>query len=315
MSVVLVSNSDMLAVLKKCSFGLLVLVGDVYQIKSIKFGNWFGSASSFIPKESVFELTKPYRSKNDNLLTLWNKVRETTDDMLEHIANHNYSSRLDKTIFEDHEDDEVILCLNYDGLYGINNINKFLQGDNPSESVQWKIHTYKEGDPILFNESNRFTPLIHNNMKGKILKITKTEDYIEFEIKIDKSINEFDTYGYDLKLVSDYGENKSIIRFIVNKLKSTDEDEDASTAIVPFQVAYAVSIHKAQGLEYNSVKLVITDEVEEMIDHSIFYTAITRAKEKLKIYWTPDNQNKILGGLERKFNKKDVCLLKSKFRL
>ena len=50
-------------------------------------------------------------------------------------------------------------------------------------------------------------------------------------------------------------------------------------AIVPFQVAYAVSIHKAQGLEYKSVKIVITNDVEELITHNIFYTAITRAKE------------------------------------
>ena len=66
--------------------------------------------------------------------------------------------------------------------------------------------------------------------------------------------------------------------------KNTDEDDDSSDAVVPFQVAYAVSIHKAQGLEYDSVKIVISNEVEEMISHNIFYTAITRAKEKLKIY-------------------------------
>lgn len=43
---------------------------------------------------------------------------------------------------------------------------------------------------------------------------------------------------------------------------------------IPFQVAYAISIHKAQGLEYESVKVVITSETEEMVSHNIFYTAI-----------------------------------------
>lgn len=43
-----------------------------------------------------------------------------------------------------------------------------------------------------------------------------------------------------------------------------------SRTIVPFQIAYAVSIHKAQGLEYDSVKIVITDEVEELVTHNIF---------------------------------------------
>lgn len=36
---------------------------------------------------------------------------------------------------------------------------------------------------------------------------------------------------------------------------------------VPFQFAYAVFIYKAQGLEYNSVKIVITKEVDEMMKH------------------------------------------------
>jgi len=70
-----------------------------------------------------------------------------------------------------------------------------------------------------------------------------------------------------------------------------------------------VSIHKAQGLEYNSVKIVITNEVEELIIHNNFYTAITRAKEKLKIYWTPETEKKILKNLELKSYQKDTELL------
>ena len=47
-----------------------------------------------------------------------------------------------------------------------------------------------------------------------------------------------------------------------------------------------------------------------MITHNIFYTAITRAREKLKIYWTPETQNKILENFKRKDSNKDYCLLK-----
>ena len=67
--------------------------------------------------------------------------------------------------------------------------------------------------------------------------------------------------------------------------------------MVLFQVADAVSIHKAQGLEYSSVKIIITDEVDELITHSIFYTAITRAQNKLKIYWTPEVEQKVLSSI------------------
>ena len=79
--------------------------------------------------------------------------------------------------------------------------------------------------------------------------------------------------------------------------------------IVPFQIAYAVSIHKAQGLEYNSVKIIITDEVEECITHNIFYTAITRAREKLKIYWTPEVEEKVLNRIKPKDVSADVEIL------
>lgn len=306
-----VSNFDMRKVLEKVKFKLLVLVGDVFQIESINFGNWFNIAQSFIPQTSRFELTKPYRSTNEKLITLWNKVRNIDGDILEHITKNKYSVKLDESFFENAEEDEIVLCLNYDGLYGINNINRFLQSNNKNSPMYWGIQTYKIGDPILFNEMNRFSPLIYNNLKGKIVGIKKTTDKIQFDIEIDKVINEFDAEGYDFQLVGNTPDgSKSIIRFSVNKYPSTDEDDDdSSNAVVPFQVSYAVSIHKAQGLEFNSVKVVITNEVEEMITHNIFYTAITRAKEKLKIYWTPETEKKVLDGLKKKNSKKDVALL------
>ena len=304
-----VSNKDMLSILQKVSFTLLVLVGDIFQIESIKFGNWFEISKEFLPKKAIFELTAPWRTKNEKLLTLWSKVRNIDDDILEHIEKNNYSTNLDESIFENHEDDEIILCLNYDGLYGINNINRFLQANNPKKAIEWGELIYKINDPILFNETQRFGNVIYNNLKGKIVDIKLLDKQIEFDIEIDKVLNELDTQWYDFELVSS-NTNKSVIRFKVNQFPTTDEDSDLSDAIIPFQVAYAVSIHKAQGLEYNSVKIVITDEVEEQITHNIFYTAITRAKEKLKIYWSAETENKILKELKRRNNKRDIGLLK-----
>jgi DNA replication protein DnaC len=311
-----VSNSDMLAILRKAEFKLLVLVGDIYQIESIVFGNWFSISKSIIKNEAKFELTVPWRTKSKELINLWNKVRNLDEDILEFIVRGGYSTRLDETIFENVKDNEIILCLNYDGLYGINNINRFLQSNNENPAVQWGIHTYKIGDPVLFNETNRFRPLIYNNLKGKIVGIEASEDQIIFNIQIDLVINEFAATGYDFELIDGDQDGTSVIRFVVNKYKNTDEDDDDSNdTLVPFQVAYAVSIHKAQGLEYASVKIVITTETEEMVTHNIFYTAITRAKEMLKIYWTPETENRILSGLKRIENGRDVAILKQKFKL
>ena len=310
-----VSNADMKAILEKANFKLLVLVGDIFQIESILFGNWFDltySSNDF--KNSIFELTTPYRSTNAKLIKVWDKVRNLDNDILEYLTSYGYSQNLDESVFHPLEKDEIILCLNYDGLYGINNINSFLQGSNPNLPIQWGINTYKVNDPILFNESDRFSPLIYNNLKGTIVGIEPMDDRIYFEIELNKVINELDAEVYDFELLDNAINGNSVIRFSVSKRKSTDEDDDFySDSFVPFQVAYAISIHKAQGLEYSAVKIIITNEVGELITHNIFYTAITRAKEHLKIYWSPETENKVLGNFKSRDNKRDNALLKAKY--
>lgn len=305
-----VSNDDMRKVLEKADFKLLVLVGDTYQIESIYFGNWFSIARKFVPITSIFDLKHPYRTTNKELLTVWDRVRNVDDAILEPLVKNEFTTKLDESIFEHSEDDEIILCLNYDGLYGINNINRFLQNRNLNDAVLWGISIYKIGDPILFNESNIFSPLIHNNSKGRIVGIRPEDHQIWFDIELDESINEIDAGGYDFELIGESVEGNSIISFRVNKYRSTDDDDDDNdSTVVPFQVAYAVSIHKAQGLEYDSVKIVIANETEERITHNIFYTAITRAKEKLKIYWSPETEKAILERLKVKNINNDAYLL------
>jgi len=299
-----ISNSLLLKVLNRAPFELLVLVGDVYQIESIEFGNWFAIIRSFVPKTAVFELTTPFRTKNQALLDFWSKVRELKDDIAESMAHNGYSSRLDETLFEAPHKNEIILCLNYDGLYGINNINRFLQNSNTQPAVDWRESIYKIGDPVLFHENERFKPVIYNNLKGKIVDIQqKTRGQIQFDIELDRPLSEIDIKNNELQWVRD-----SVVRFTVYD-KGSDEDDDSLNTSVPFQVAYAVSIHKAQGLEYDSVKIVISNANEDDITHSIFYTAVTRARERLKVFWTPETQQRVLSRLQRRVNNKDVALL------
>ena len=105
-------------------------------------------------------------------------------------------------------------------------------------------------------------------------------------------ITELDASGLDLTWLHD-----SVVAFDVYELANSDDDDAAPNTSVPFQVAYAVSIHKAQGLEYDSVKIVVTNANEEDLTHSIFYTAVTRAREHLRIFWTPETQQAVLQSL------------------
>lgn len=170
-------------------------------------------------------------------------------------------------------------------------------------------------DPILFNETDRFSPLIYNNMKGHIVKVEINDNRIWFDIELDKAVNELDVEDYDFELIKSSYNGNSIIRFCVEAYESTDDDNDTSDTVVPFQVSYAISIHKAQGLEYDSVKIVITDEIGELITHNIFYTAITRTKNNLKIYWTPETEKLVLSSLKIRNNQREIGLLTSLYSL
>ena len=64
-------------------------------------------------------------------------------------------------------------------------------------------------------------------------------------------------------------------------------------------------------MEYDSVKIVITDEIDELISHNIFYTAITRTRNKLRIYWTPEVEKKVLERIKPKNISRDVSLLRN----
>ena len=64
-------------------------------------------------------------------------------------------------------------------------------------------------------------------------------------------------------------------------------------------------------MEYDSVKIVISDEVDEQITHNVFYTAITRARKKLKIYWTPEVEKKVLERIRPQDITKDEALLRA----
>lgn len=307
-----VSNKDILEILNFINAELYLFVGDVHQIEAIEFGNWFNSIKFFIKKEVQFELNKPYRTTDQNLLKLWKVVRDNDENISDIIARFGYSKTLDNSVFTKSKEDEIVLCLNYDGLYGINNINRLLQSANKNKQIEFGLSTYKVNDPILFNETKRFGSVLHNNLKGKIIDFHDQNNYIEFVVEIDKAITELDVRDTDINFV-DVGDNgKTIVSFRVTKTINTDEEDESVEKTSPFQVAYAMSIHKSQGLEYDSVKLVIANEIDERITHNIFYTAITRAKKDLKIFWSKETMQQVVSSFNIDIDNRDALILKGK---
>ena len=201
-------------------------------------------------------------------------------------------------------------------VHGLNNINRLLQLGNTNPAVEIGVWQFKVGDPVLFNDSERFEPL-YNNLKGEILDIKDNKHNVTFTIEVNVELNERDIrFCPGLELLST-GEEKSVVRFNVDRRApySSDDDDLGNAHVLPFQVAYAVSIHKSQGLEYESVKIVIADDSEDRITHNIFYTAITRTTKHLTIYWSPEVCNRVLGQLKKESSNKDYFLFKLKHQL
>lgn len=305
----MVENDIMLQMLRKNNYDCLLLVGDIYQIEAIEFGNWFRFAKELI-SENSYELTENFRTTNNGLKKLWSKVRNLDEGITEKTIDEDYSEILSESIFENRKEEEIVLCLNYDGPYGINNINRYLQMTNHNEAIEWGINTYKVGDPIIFSDVRRFSSVLYNNLKGKILKIEKDDGSITFELFVERNISDFDAFINSIKIIS-RNKDGSVIEIKVLR-KDDDDKDDEVEYIVPFVVSYATSIHKSQGLEFDSVKIIISDESEELITKNIFYTAITRSKNHLKIYWSPECQNKVINNMKDYSLKDDVIIIKNK---
>lgn len=300
----IIDNRSMLKLIKMLPDDtFLVLAGDIHQIESIEFGNWFFYAKGIITAPGAqIELLSTWRTEDENLLSLWEEVRMRKQLITEKLViDGPFSENLGPNIFIRTDPDEVVLCLNYDGKFGLNNMNAIFQNANSSsDGISWQEWRFKAGDPILFIDTKRF-PALYNNLKGQIVSIERNETSIAFTVDAETILTSADCAGTELEFINSF-ENSTRLRFTVYDLDAAplEERDDQSLemakmrAVIPFQLAYAVSIHKAQGLEYNSVKVVIPSSNSEQITHGVFYTAITRSKQYLKIYWSSETMQEIV---------------------
>ena len=137
----------------------------------------------------------------------------------------------------------------YKTLAGNDEINKYVQTIfNPKNKTKKEINvgevTFKEGDKVI-QLTNMPEENVYNGDIGIIDKITTTP---KKEITID----------YDGNLV-----------------KYTPSNFNN------FRLAYAISIHKAQGSEFDIVIIPLVKNFNKMLYRKLIYTAVTRSKKKL----------------------------------
>ena len=136
----------------------------------------------------------------------------------------------------------------YKGINGIDNLNKILQSIiNPKSKDKKELLVgdtiYRECDKIL-QLVNMPDERIFNGDIGTISKIDNKEILIDFD--------------------------GNIVRFTPANFNK-------------FKHGYAISIHKSQGSEFDTVVLPVTSLYNKMLYRKLYYTAVTRSKKKLII--------------------------------
>lgn len=254
----------------------VVLVGDYNQLPSVGPGQIL---KDLIESEMIktIELDLLYRQSEESYIT--ELAYEIKND---NLSDNYLDSRLDYTFLKCSSENiksnlkklcEKILKKGYDykrvqilapmyaGVNGIDSLNKELQQVfNPKSKEKLEINY---GD-IIFRENDKILQLVN--------------------------MAEYNVYNGDIGII------KYIIPFNKSESKKNEVYVDYDGLIVKYlpkdfikiKHGFIVSIHKAQGSEFELVIIPICQSYSRMLYKKLIYTAITRAKSKLIILGEPN---------------------------
>jgi len=147
-----------------------------------------------------------------------------------------------------------VLSPKYDGIVGVTNLNERLRevlnplGPGKMEVVIGKLR-FRVGDRLMVIK-NDYKLGIYNGDMGKLVEIHA--DYLRVRV---------------------HGIGES----------GLDANVDVPRNDVPqkLRLAYAITVHKCQGSEHDTIILPMVREHGRMLQRNLFYTAVTRAKKRV----------------------------------
>ena len=254
----------------------LILVGDYYQLPSVSEGQILKDLidSDVLP---VIRLNQIYRQSVDSyILNLAYDIKEKniSEDLFIKKEDYlfinsdndntlNYVKEVvNKAVKKGLTDRELqVLAPMYKSTCGIDNLNIMLQeifnpySDNKKQ-INYGEVIYRVGDKVLqlVNDPDNN---VYNGDIGYIDDII-----ISKEKKITNQIN----INYD----------GNIVEYTPDKF-------------INFRHGYAISIHKAQGSEFDTVIIPITISFKRMLYNKLVYTGVTRAKKNLIVVGDPNS--------------------------
>lgn len=240
----------------------VIMVGDSYQLPSVGPGQVLHDliSSSKLP---VVELKELYRQGMDsNILTLAYDVRkgEVVDDV--------FNKEEDLTFIECSDDDVISNLMDVSSTFKDLSYKNF-QILAPMYKTKCGIDMINQKLQVIFNPKDKSKKEL---VVGDVI-FREGDKVIELTNMPDENI-----YNGDIGIISQIvtqPAKKITIDFDGNEVTFTAANFNK------FRLAYAISIHKAQGSEFDVVVMPIVQGYRKMLYRKLVYTGITRSKKML----------------------------------
>jgi exodeoxyribonuclease V alpha subunit len=146
------------------------------------------------------------------------------------------------------DDNFQVLSPKYDGVVGVNNLNTRLrEALNPDTgAAEWKAGK------------------VHFRTKDRVMIVKN-----DYELRVyNGDVGKIESIGRDDLVIRIHGEKDSFVSLAKSK------------AIEMLRLAYAVTVHRCQGSEFDTIIFPIVRSHGRMRQRNLFYTAVTRARKK-----------------------------------
>ena len=256
----------------------VILLGDVDQLPSIRGGNILYDLihSGSIP---YVRLNKNHRTDNSEIndnaqLALRGEPLEPRGNFIWIEANDRdeIQKELLKAI-EIHKisfDNSCVLVPNRKSGICVNSLNPILQNYyNPSPKPTKEF--FRAGDKVIQGTNNREKDVYN----GSIMMVDDV-DYSQQPtfLRLDKMKCRY----YRNECVLNKGEDYREITY--KRDQNTPLSNHNTVEYNKIDLAYAMTVHKAQGKGYDTVVIVMHSSMRYLLNRNMLYTAITRAKNK-----------------------------------
>lgn len=155
--------------------------------------------------------------------------------------------------------------------------------DDRKMSLQVLSPMYK-GICGVDNLNESIQKYIHPEISGRINGFLVGDKVMQTHNNYEKGV-----YNGDVGIVWAVNENSVFVKFYDKEVTYTDEDKRE------LQLAYAVTVHKSQGSEYDTIIMVLLPTQGIMLQRNLLYTGITRASRKTILITTRNAVAKAVG--------------------